>query len=280
MYFQKPADALTATGGGLPVGAADGVAQLGAPPPVVPLPVPDVAPAPVRPAPVPVPSERAVAQPYLQPPAVNVPPASGYAAQPAPQPGDMTSTSEKKQDFTPRPVNPELVQLPPRGRIFNELRNDAELERYVMDRIRREQEQYSPNVKIPLESLKFPPLPEISPQGLAYQPKTSAYTPRTLYVEPGYVVHRRLHFEEKNAERAGWDLGPLSTLVSAGHFYRDVLLWPGSLVTGWSSGFWDTSAGKCLPGAPSPYYLYPPGLSTAGWIANAGVITGVSFLLP
>ena len=95
-----------------------------------------------------------------------------------------------------------------------------------------------------------------------------------------YVVHRRLHFEEKNAERYGWDLGIIQTFVSAAYFYKDVLLWPNSLASGVAYGFWDTNAGKCLPGSPTPYMLYPPGLTITGSVVEGLFVTGVAFAIP
>ncbi len=290
VYFQKPADALTATGGGLP---AAGVAQLNTPPAMTPFPTPNVPIVPVLPAPP---------QPYFQPPAVP----TEYTGQPAPQPGDTTSTANKKQqEFKPPPIDPTEIQLPAREKIFGIVYNDSELEREIMRTVirsriiqlekqikeRTERKEDTTNEEKNVAELKaikdpgragyvFPSLPVISPLGLTYQPKTATYSPRTLYTEPGYVVHRRLHFEERNAERAGWDLGPLSTLAGAGHFYRDVLVWPQSLASGCVSGFWSTSAGKCAPGSPSAYYLYPPGLTLTGTAAEGAVLTGAAILFP
>jgi hypothetical protein len=280
MYFQKPADSMTATGGGLNpatgLGAGTGVAQLNEPArlPVNTAPAPDVAPVPVRLLPQPVPSYRTEA-PYMQPPAINIPPATptNYNTTQPIIPGDMTSTSQKKEEIKPKDVDPKEIQLPPREKIFM-VYNDADLERAIMESIGRDW----PNVDV--KNLKFPPLPVISPPGVSYQPKTATYPPMQMTMESGYVVHRRLHFEERNAERQGWDLGPLSTLVSAGHFYRRVLLWPQSLASGCVYGFWDTNMGKCSPGSPSPYYLYPPGLTLTGSVAEAGIITGASFIFP
>jgi hypothetical protein len=62
--------------------------------------------------------------------------------------------------------------------------------------------------------------------------------------------------------------------VSTVSFYKNALLWPNSLASGLEVGFWDTSAGKCLPGSPTPYYLYPPGLTITGVLTEAGLITG------
>ncbi len=271
MYFQKPADALTATGGGLPASVGDGVAQLGAPA-VTPFATPDAPP--VRPLPVP---ERARPVPAEQAMPLGNPPRRipvEYAAQP---PGDTKSTSEKKKQMDTVPVPEDQIRLPAREKIFGIVYNDKELEAAIMDSIRRD---LKGKAEVTEEQLRYPPLPVISPPGVPYQPKTAMYPPRTVNLEPGYVVHRRLHFEEQNAERAGWDLGPLQTLVSAGQFYRGVLLWPHSLASGCVHGFWDTSAGKCLPGSPTPYYLYPPALTLTGTVAEAGIITGAAILLP
>ncbi|MBN9120216.1 MAG: hypothetical protein J0I06_13805 [Planctomycetes bacterium] len=292
MYFQKPADALTATGA---EGAAEGVAMAPVPvsaPPVGPaadVPPPAV-PAPALLPPPPPPSRYLPPEPSAAP-LVAAP--VGFRPQPEqpkaepPRPDDLL-TAQKKQ-VTIVPVDPKFVQLPPRENIFM-VYNDLELEKAIMERLRqdlREQwERQNPDKKDKYNAeeaeryLVFPALPVVSPPGVPYRPKTLAYAPSKVIVEPGYVVHRRLHFEEKNSERYAWDLGPLSTFVSAGYFYRDVLLWPQSLASGFVHGFWDTSAGKCLPGSPVPYYIYPAGLTTTGTAFETLVITGATFIFP
>jgi hypothetical protein len=89
-----------------------------------------------------------------------------------------------------------------------------------------------------------------------------------------------MHFEELNSERYGWDLGFIQPLVSTAYFYRDVLRWPMSLASGCAYGFWDTSMGKCLPGSPTPYFLYPPGLTITGGAFQGVIITGAAFVFP
>lgn len=319
MYFQKPADALTATGG--PGSSAGGVAQLNEParePLIpVPVPVPDATTPPLPPPPATRYPDRAAAP--APNPALVIPPveSSATAYQPTMPPSIDPYVVEKKQTPIPK-VDPKYIRLPPRESIFMAY-DDLELERAVIarmiqDRITELQTRIQQDrdalktemdpmkiadlrsriataektlaglsgIKDPLAepSYRFPPLPVISPPGLAYRPKTLDYEPRKLIVEPGYVVHRRLHFEEKNAERAGWDMGPFSTLVAATHFCRDAILWPQSLASGCVYGFWDTSAGKCLPGSPSPYYLYPPGLTLTGSIVEAGAIIGTAAVFP
>jgi hypothetical protein len=316
MYFQKPADALAATGGADETGA---VAQLDDPnrgP--LPVPVPD-APAPALPPPPPASRYLPADRPLTPPPAVVVPPVTttAYGAQPKPgEPGFVPPSTSLKKEV--RPVDPIYIQLPPRENIFM-VYNDAQLERAIMERIiadrikefrdrineKREalKNEKDPNQIAKLEmdivdleksrkellaindpsvdpTYRFPALPVVSPPGVAYQPKTAAYAPRKVILEPGYIVHRRLHFEEKNSERAAWDLGPMTTLVSAAYFWKDTLLLPQSLASGCVYGHWDTSAGKCLPGSPSPYYLYPPGLTLTGTAVEGVVVTGAVFLLP
>jgi hypothetical protein len=300
MYFQKPADALTAVGG--PGSSGGEVAQLNEPARgVAPLPVPDV-PAATLPPPPPPPASRYLPAPAERPapnPALAVPHANTNPTlyQPEPGKGDIPPTTVQKKDVKLIPVDPKYIRLPPREDIFT-VYDDAQLEKAIMDRLRQdlleqyirqfenekkrkptpeEQKAYMENQE---RYFVFPPLPVISPPNVPYQPKTVAYEPRKLLVEPGYVVHRRLHFEEKNGERAGWDLGPFSTLVAATDFCRNALLWPQSLASGCVHGFWDTSAGKCLPGSPTPYYLYPPGLTLTGSVFEAGAVIGTLGVFP
>jgi hypothetical protein len=105
------------------------------------------------------------------------------------------------------------------------------------------------------------------------------YAPKFATLEPGYVVHRRLYFEEINSERYGWDLGMVQPALSAGYFFKDVLFWPHKLASNWQTRY-DTSAGKCPPGSPVAYYLYPPELSFGGGLIGTGAVIGTVFLLP
>jgi hypothetical protein len=105
------------------------------------------------------------------------------------------------------------------------------------------------------------------------------YAPAQAKLEPGYVVHRRLFFEEMNSERYGWELGMAQPFVSAAYFYKDVLLWPAHLTSNFKERF-DTNAGKCLPGTPVAYYLYPPQITLTGLSWQTGAVLGIAFLLP
>lgn len=282
MYFQKPADALSVTGAdGELVGVATAPAPDRGPAPVMTIGAADVPAPALLPAPPPPPPSRylppeptpAPAEPVAHKQPVDVPGVAG----PVP-PGPSVAFKQPPGKIIP--VDPKYVQLPPREHIFT-VYNDLELEKAIMERLRQDlieqQKKYSPEAE---RYLVFPPLPVVSPPGVPYRPKTVAYAPSKMIVEPGYVVHRRLHFEEKNAERAGWDLGPLSAVLGAGYFVRDALLWPQSLASGCVTGFWSTSAGKCLPGTPAPYYLYPVGLTVTGTAFETLVVATTAFIFP
>ncbi|MBM3982566.1 MAG: hypothetical protein FJ304_20305 [Planctomycetes bacterium] len=320
MYFQKPADALTATGG---PGSSGGLAQVSDPPGTYL--VPDVG-SPALPPPPPPPRYLPQERPLAAPPAVNVAPTyyqpapdyTGALLQPGTGKGEIPPSKAFKMPIPEAPGGASVTKLPPRESIFM-VYDDAQLERAVMERMIQDriaqqvkqlhdarealklktdpkeialQEQVIAGLQKSLDELRaiknptddpsyrFPALPAVNTSGTAYKPKTWAYEPRQVLLEPGYVVHRRLHFEERNGERSGWDLGPLSTLIGASRFCRNALMWPQSLASGCAFGFWSTSAGKCLPGSPSPYYLYPPGLTVSGSIVEAGVLTGGAFIFP
>ena len=273
MYFRKPANALAVDGM-----ADDGaVAQASAPPVLAPAvsdatptapflpvarpvvteqPLPTAAPVPLA---IPAPVFQEVAQPEAQP----------KAAAPETQPIVQPKVPPVKEAEA-RPLPPEVTQLPSRDKIFL-MYDDATLHRVIIEHAKK--------TKVGA-TIPFPQLPPVVPAGTQYVGRTGTQEPMRAVFEPGFVVHRRLHFEEKNSERYGWDLGFATPLVSAAAFYKDVLLWPNSLATGAVTGFWDTSAGKCLPGSPTPYYLYPPGLTITGGAAEGLVITGLSFVIP
>ena len=202
------------------------------------------------------------------------------------QPAEQPQTADKTPEEKEREDRSKFVRLPPLDDVFA-FPNDPNLERAVLDRLRAEEARHidpltkkpsDPFVKYP-PTLRFPESPPVG-GGAAYVAKTSTYPPMRIQHEPLYVVHRRLHFEELNAERYGWDLGIIQPIIQAAYFYKDVLLWPNSLASGVAYGFWDSSAGKCLPGSPTPYMLYPPGRTITGGIVEGLIVTGVSFAIP
>jgi hypothetical protein len=105
------------------------------------------------------------------------------------------------------------------------------------------------------------------------------WAPLHEIVEPVYTCHGRLLFEQPNSERFGWDLGIVQPLVSVGAFYWDVATLPYNVFKDPCRHF-DCSAGKCLPGDPMPFLLYPPEWSITGSLAEAATITGLIFVFP
>jgi hypothetical protein len=90
-------------------------------------------------------------------------------------------------------------------------------------------------------------------------------------IEPSFVVHRRLLFEQPNFDRHGWELGPIQPGISATRFYYDLALMPYHT---WTRPFqqWDSSAGKCLPGDNTPLFWYHEQFSVSGLVAQAGAV--------
>lgn len=105
------------------------------------------------------------------------------------------------------------------------------------------------------------------------------WSPMIETVEPNYVGHGRLYFEQQNFERGGWDFGILQPMVSLGVFYADVITFPYQFWTRPMQRY-DASAGKCLPGDPSPLFLYPPELSLTGLTAEGAGVVGLLVLFP
>jgi len=59
----------------------------------------------------------------------------------------------------------------------------------------------------------------------------------------------------------------------------ETLLFPAKLMSHPHERY-DTSLGKCLPGSPAPFYLYPPEIDLWGATFAAGVYTGTAFFFP
>src|SRR5205814_4005473 len=102
---------------------------------------------------------------------------------------------------------------------------------------------------------------------------------KKMAVEPGYVCHKRLLFEEPNAERYGWEFGLFQPILSSLYFYKDLALLPMHVMTH-PQRCYDCSAGKCLPGDSVPYLLYPPELTVTGLLAEAATVGGLVAIFP
>jgi hypothetical protein len=100
-----------------------------------------------------------------------------------------------------------------------------------------------------------------------------------MEVEPHFVCHGRLLFEQLNFERYGWEIGVFQPLISSALFYKDVLLLPYHLAS-YPHRCYDCSKGKCLPGDPVPLILYPPELTVTGAAAELLTIAALCVMFP
>lgn len=122
----------------------------------------------------------------------------------------------------------------------------------------------------------FPEQPTLSQVAFAGR----SFPRQQLTTEPHFVNHARLYFQQINAERYGWDLGPLHPFLSAAQFYGDVFIWPYRVFSNFCDRT-DSSAGRCLPGDPVPLLLYPPEiLSLQGGIGQALITVPLAIAIP
>jgi hypothetical protein len=158
------------------------------------------------------------------------------------------------------------TELPSPDRLWKVMQSDKNL----MEMIR--QEKRSQNI---VERIVFPeeqPISKVAYAGRRWEPLTEE-------VQPGYVIYQRLLFEQKNAERYGWDIGVIHPLVSALAVYCDVVTLPYHIGVRPLQQF-DSSAGYCLPGDPVPLLLYPPEWCCAGFGLEAAVVVPLFFAFP
>lgn len=158
-----------------------------------------------------------------------------------------------------------LEEVPGRDRLFR-LESEAELR----NRIRQESKGRPGQ-----ERITFPEDPMLSKKPYTRR----AFSPMQELAEPAYVCYHRLLFEEKNSERYGWEVGYMQPFLSAGYFFKDVVLLPYHLATAPCRKY-ECSAGQCLPGDPVPYLLYPPDWSLTGTAAELSVIVALAFIFP
>lgn len=186
------------------------------------------------------------------------------AAQP-PGPKEFGDPQSRREER--RAAQLELpLDLPGPERLF---RRETETE--VFERIRQQDRQSGGSGRV-----LFPERTPVT-KDTNYVPM--AFPVSTLLVEPAYVSHGRLFFEQRDYERHAWDLGVLQSPVCLGRFWFDCITLP------YHSGTrpfqrYDTSAGKCIPGDPTPMYLYPPEFSLTGLILQAGSAAAIGFIFP
>lgn len=163
------------------------------------------------------------------------------------------------------------IQVEPPGpqRLFR-LESEAQL----FERMRQEGRE-----RTPPERITFPVEPVVSDR--RYDPYARAlhWPPANAIVEPYYVCHGRLLFEQRNAERYGWDLGPFHPFISAGGFVVNTVALPYNLAR-YPCRRYECSAGLCLPGDPVPLMLYPPEVTLTGLVAEAAVAAALFAIFP
>jgi hypothetical protein len=268
-----------------------------APPLVVPSPavappsIPTVSVPSISPPPATVPSAAAPQVPAGQPIGTRVvvyqKPAGGdraLTAQEPPKPGeDLLKPAVPKAVAPPIP-DPKPIEI----RLLDDAQLDAEilrahnakqLEMYNRSTVpeKVKPKPTAPDQLPPSEGVRRM-LAASEPAGAAARSTVGA-PPSTVVLEPGYIVHRRLYFEEKNSERYGWSLGIAQPFISAGYFYKDLLLYPMKLASNPRERY-DSNAGKAMAGSPVPYLLYPPELTFGGMVIGSTAIVGTVFLLP
>lgn len=163
------------------------------------------------------------------------------------------------------------IQLDPPGpeRLFRLESEDALRERM------RQEKRAQPQ----MERIIFPE--EVVLTKVAYDPSWRANNWQAMerVVEPAYLVHGRLLYQQINLERYGWDLGPITPIVSAGGFLAGFLMTPYNLAKDPFRRF-DSNAGWSLPGDPVPLMLYPIGISATGSVAEVVVVFALLACFP
>ncbi|HMF20032.1 MAG TPA: hypothetical protein VKE98_22690 [Gemmataceae bacterium] len=170
--------------------------------------------------------------------------------------------STKDEDESDFPVTKELPALDRLTR--------RESEKDLFNRIREETRK-----KPGSERALFPEETPLTKETYAAR----QFPPTRSIVEPCYVSHGRLTFEQINFERYGYDCGFFQPAISTAVFAFDLLTMPYQYAKRPGQQF-DTSAGKCLPGDPVPMLLYPPEASLTGLLGEAGVVVGLLFGIP
>jgi hypothetical protein len=100
-----------------------------------------------------------------------------------------------------------------------------------------------------------------------------------LLVEPAYVCHGRLYFEQPNFERIGWDFGILQPGIELSIFYYDLVMLPYHSCSDLNCHY-ECSAGKCLPGDKAPLTVPCERFSVTGAIGEAAAIIGGIYMIP
>jgi hypothetical protein len=184
------------------------------------------------------------------------------------QPPMGAAAFEADGDESPAGQEPYPIQLEPpeMQKVAESMQSDATLQ----ERMRQEHRQRARPQRI-----TFPESPVLSTD--TYRGRS--WEPRKLEVAPNYVVYERLYFEQKNFERYGWDLGPVTPVLSAGAFFWDIATFPYHVGTDPCRRM-DSNFGYCLPGDPVPLLLYPPEISFTGFLTETATVLALVAIFP
>jgi hypothetical protein len=222
------------------------------PPVVVVTPMPSVR-EPSLPAPITLPSPNSTSSALALAPAPVVVPVQSI------QPPVLTKGAQGAQSVADALKTYQIVLEPPSSEdVFGKLDSEPMLQK----RMRQQALQRNPP-----EDVQFPENPPLTKDIL----QARNFQRNSMIAEPSFVCYDRLYFEEKNAERYGWDLGFIQPYVSTVYFYRDLALLP-LVVASRPLDRLSTSAGQCLPGDPVPYIFYPAAISASVRGASFGLI--------
>jgi hypothetical protein len=110
---------------------------------------------------------------------------------------------------------------------------------------------------------------------------SARYWARQTYVwDATCMAHRPLYFEEINLERYGYGCHDcLQPFASAAHFFATVPALPYCMAAD-CPGECQYTLGHYRPGSCPPWRCHRPPISTRGGISEAGVLTGLIFLIP
>jgi hypothetical protein len=186
-----------------------------------------------------------------------------------PQPKDKKAPVEGNMEYLVR------TELPGPQLLFS-----RESEAQFYDRIRNKAKQtgtgpaiFPEEPVVSKESYTSPTYPRIDP--IEKRP----FAHMTEVVEPSYVCHGRLLFEQPNFERVGWNFGFLQPGMQMATFYYDVLLLPYHACSNWRVPG-ECNIGKCLPGDPAPFTVPIERFSVTGIIGQAGAIIAGFYFFP
>lgn len=160
------------------------------------------------------------------------------------------------------------IHLDPPGsqRLFGTLESEGRLQARMKQEYRE---------RTPSERIVFPEEAVVSRE--VYQGRH--FPPANVVVEPCYTCYGKLLFEQRNAERYGWDFGPFHPMISTGIFFWD-LAWAPYHLASQPCRKYECSAGLCLPGDPVPLLLYPPEKSGSGWVAQVTAVAAICLIFP